>query len=79
MRVLSARIPAVENSDVGDLLYYYEEQSPKAIAEAIQTIDLKHEYDSRERLNALDRKVTEELRILLRSINHEVVGQAEEQ
>ena len=79
MRVLSARIPAIVNSDVGDLLYYYEEQSSKSIAEAIQEINFKDEYDSREKLNALDRKVEEELCVLLRSINHEVVGQAEEQ
>lgn len=56
LRVLSVRIPAVEQSDVGDMLYYYDEQKPEKIAEAIQNIDVDLPYDSRQRLRELDER-----------------------
>lgn len=35
LQVVCGRIPAVESSDVGRHLHYYEEESPRAVAEAI--------------------------------------------
>lgn len=69
LRVLSVRIPAVKQSDVGDMLFYYDEQKPEKIAEAIQSIDVTLPYDSRERLNALDIKAFEDIEKLLDSEN----------
>lgn len=68
LRVLSVRIPAVEQSSVGDMLYYYDEQKPEKIAEAIQSIDINLPYDSRERLEMLDIKVTKDIQKLLKEI-----------
>ena len=68
LRVLSVRIPAVEQSDVGDMLYYYDEQKPEKIAEAIQSIDMNLPYDSRERLEMLDIKATKDIQELLKEI-----------
>ena len=52
LRVLSVRIPAVENSAVGGILYYYDKQLPQEIANAIMDIDVYkrqvHERDSNE-------------------------------
>ena len=69
LRVLSVRIPAVEQSSVGDMLYYYDEQKPEKIAEAIQSIDVTQPYDSRERLKQLDKKASIELKELIRKVN----------
>lgn len=68
LRVLSVRIPAVEQSSVGDMLYYYDEQKPEKIAEAIQSIDMNLPYDSRERLEMLDIKATKDIQELLKEI-----------
>lgn len=66
--MLSVRIPAVEQSSVGDMLYYYDEQKPEKIAEAIQSIDMNLPYDSRERLEMLDKKATKDIQELLKEI-----------
>ena len=47
LRVVSIRIKALEQSAVNDLLFYYDENSPQAIAEAIKGINLEAVYDSR--------------------------------
>lgn len=47
LRVVSIRIPAIEQSAVGDKLYYYDTQTPESIAKAILSVDVNSEYDSR--------------------------------
>lgn len=54
LRVVSIRIPVVEESDVGDLVYYYDVQTPDQIAKAIMNVDMSDRYDSRERIAELD-------------------------
>lgn len=54
LRVVTVRIKVVEISDIGDEVYYYEEQTPEAIAEAIMKIDINESYDSRELIKKLD-------------------------
>lgn len=65
LRVLSVRIPAVEQSAVGDILYYYDKQEPEEIAKAILSINTQDEYNSRERIQELDRKFQRDLSMLL--------------
>lgn len=71
LRVLSARIPAVENSEVGGILYYYDTQSPQEIANAIMNIPMKEDYDSRQLLNQLDKDCERNLKRLLEKIDDE--------
>ena len=54
MRVVSVRIPVLERSEVGDLLYFYDENTPQAVAEAICRVDVTEPYDSRRRIAELD-------------------------
>lgn len=68
LRVVSIKITALETSAVNDLLYYYEENNPEAIANAIKAIDITMPYDSRERIKELDRKFTEEIKKLLEQV-----------
>ena len=71
LRVLSVRIPAVENSEVGGILYYYDTQSPQEIANAIMNIPMKEDYDSRRLLNQLDKDCERNLKRLLEKIDDE--------
>lgn len=65
LRVVSARIPVVENSLVGDCLYYYGEQSPEAIAAAIQRVDLSDGYDGKAVLRRLDEEFLGDLKKMI--------------
>lgn len=41
LRVVSVRIPVVEESGIGKCVYYYDEQTPENIAKAIKSIDFQ--------------------------------------
>ena len=71
LRVLSVRIPVVENSEVGGILYYYDTQSPREIADAIVNIPMKEDYNSRQILNQLDKDCERNLKRLMEKINNE--------
>lgn len=61
LRVVSIRIPAIEQSDIGDKLFYYDEQTPDQIANAILSVDMSQEYDSRQLVEQLSECVEREL------------------
>lgn len=61
LRVVSIRIPAIETSDISELLYYYDRQTPEEIARAILSVNLDEPYNSRESIMALSRKFNNEL------------------
>lgn len=65
LRVLSVKIPAIEQSDVGDILYYYNKQDPQEIARAIQEIDLSKPDTGRERIEKLDKKFASDFSSML--------------
>ena len=54
LRVVSVRIPVVEKSGVHEYMYYYDEQTPEAIAAAVCAIDFSSSYDSRRIIEQLD-------------------------
>ena len=68
LRVVTVAIPVVKTSDVRNELYYYNNQSPKDIAEAIMKIDFNDNYDSRKIIKHLDIKFTGELEKLIGDI-----------
>lgn len=61
LRVVSIRIPAIEQSDIGDKLFYYDEQTPDQIANAILSVDMSQEYDSRRLIEQLSECFEREL------------------
>lgn len=61
LRVVSIRIPAIEKSAVGKFMYYYDEQTPENIANAVKSIDLADGYDSRKELERIDREFVENI------------------
>ena len=61
LRVVSVRIPVLERSKISSLLYYYDGNSPEAIAKAIAQIDWNAPYDSRDIICKLDEKFVREI------------------
>ena len=66
LRVVSIRIPAIEQSAVGDALFYYDRQTPEEIAKAILSVDMNATYDSRTRIQELDREFCAQIGDLLK-------------
>ena len=54
LRVVSVRIKAIEVSKVADLMYFYDTDNAKEIAEEILKIDFADNYDGRRILCKLD-------------------------
>lgn len=61
LRVVSIKIKAIEKSRVGSLLYFYNINSPREIANAITNIDFSSPYDSREMLSKMNNLFIQEI------------------
>lgn len=68
LRVVSVKIDAIERSAIGGLMYFYEENTPKAIAEAVKKIDINDPYDSRAAISLLDNQFVLEIKDILESL-----------
>lgn len=68
LRVVSIRIPAIERSAIGDLVTYYDTQTPEAIAEAILKVDFEKPYDSRAKIETLHEDFVQKIKSLLEAI-----------
>lgn len=70
LRVVSIRIPAIENSAVGNQIFYYDKQTPEQIAQAIMSVDMKKPYDSRKLIGELSKQFEYQLSELLARFQH---------
>lgn len=70
LRVVSVRIPVVEESGIGKCVYYYDEQTPENIAKAIKSIDFSEEYDSRKTIGVLDKAFICDLKTMLKGLGN---------
>ena len=70
LRVISVRIPVVEESGIGKCVYYYDEQTPENIAKAIKSIDFSEEYDSRKTIGVLDKAFICDLKTMLKGLEN---------
>lgn len=68
LRVVSIRIPAIEQSAVSDILYYYDEQTPEQIATTILAVDICAEYDSRQMIASLSAEFEQQMGALLDNV-----------
>lgn len=68
LRVVSIRIPAIEQSAIGKYMYYYDHQTPEEIAKSIMQVDLNDGYDSRKIIKSLDERFTREIAELLKKV-----------
>ena len=66
LRVVTIRIPAIETSDIGNDVYYYDKQEPEKIAKVIMSINFNDGYNGRERIKELDEIFKTELQELIR-------------
>lgn len=67
LNVVSGKTQAVQQSDVGDLLSYYQNQTPREVAAAILQVG-DCPADPRQRLRALDEKAGREVRQLMEQV-----------
>ena len=65
LKVVSIRIPAVETSNIGKYMYYYDEQDPEKVAKAILAVPAHSLYDERQTIRILDDKFQESISSLL--------------
>lgn len=70
LRVVSIRIPAVAGSAIGDHVYYYDEQSPESIAQAILRAAQENGHVGSVCIEELDLKFEKEMRNLLPMKEH---------
>ena len=70
LRVVTARIPVVETSAIGEHLYYYEQSDSEMIAKAIESIDYSEKYDSRLLIRKLDESFKTDLSKLIRAVSN---------
>lgn len=54
LRVVSIRIKVVEYSKVGEMVYFYDDNKPEEVANAIKKINFSDVYDSRKKIKELD-------------------------
>lgn len=66
LSVVSIRIDAIEKSAVGKHIYYYENQTPQEIANAIKKVDISN--DNRTFINALDKKFQNDIKMLIEEV-----------
>lgn len=71
LRVVSIKIPAIEKSAVGNYMYYYNNQTPEEIAEAIKSVDLNDNYNGREIISNLSDKFCNNLNSILEDLKNE--------
>lgn len=66
LRVVSIKLNALKTSKINDLIFYYEEDTPEAIAEAIKKVDFTKNYDSVTRIKDLDYQFIDEIDNMLK-------------
>lgn len=65
LRVVSCKIKVVEQADIGMHVYYYENHTPKDIADAILKVDINDDYNSRELLSKCDQDFRKNLGLFI--------------
>jgi len=61
LRVVAGRCENIETSDIGDMIYYYDGNDPKEIANAIKSINFDDTYNPKERLISLKDRFGKEM------------------
>lgn len=68
LRVVAGRCENIETSHIGDMLYYYDGNDPKDIADAIKSINFNDTYNPKERLINLKNRFKNEILDLIMSL-----------
>ena len=68
LRVVSIQVPSIARSAVGELISFYSESTPKAIAQAILNVDMAKPYDSRAKIETLHEGFVQKIQSLLEAV-----------
>lgn len=66
LRVVSARVEPVEQSPIGQVMYFYDGNDPKSIASAIQKVKFDDNYDSRAIVTMVEKEFRRQFNELLK-------------
>lgn len=72
--VVTVNIPVVKESSIGNIVYYYEEQTAKSIASAIMQAANNVQDNARNVLDALDDKFKADLQELINNLKENIDG-----
>lgn len=68
LKVISGDIECVVKSKIGNLVIYYDEDTPKAIATAVKSIDFNEEYDGIDTLKKLHSDFKNDIDYLIKNL-----------
>ena len=71
LRVVSVRITAIEQSDMSEYMYYYDNQTAEEIARAIINVDINDNYDGRRVIYDLDQRFRTEIAKLISRLSYD--------
>ena len=66
LRVVSLKVPVLDISKMSSILYFYDEDKPDVIADAIKKVDISSQYNSKQIMETLDKTFLNDLNELLR-------------
>lgn len=73
LRVVSVNIPVIEESSVGEYMYYYKSQTGKDLAYTIQNVDLESAYDGRAIVRKLHNNFKRDIEMMLQQLTEKEV------
>lgn len=65
LKVVTVKIPVIETSDISEIVTYYRDPSPKAVAEAVEAVSVDGKSDPIEFLGVLDKKFLASMKELI--------------
>jgi len=66
LRVVSIRLKAIEDSEFGELIYFYDLDTPEEVAKVIKKVNFSDQYDSRKKIEEVNKNFILELAKLLK-------------
>lgn len=65
LHVVTADMKVMRESDIGDCLHYYSENTPSSVAETIKAVRITADFDGKKKIRSLHTRVLEELSELI--------------
>ena len=62
LRVVAQKLRVLEKSAVSDCVSFYDEPTPEKVADAIMSVDIESQYDSRKIISELDKAFVEDIK-----------------
>ena len=61
LHIVAQDLKCLRTSEISDYITYYDRPVPQLVAKAIMSVDMKKEYNSRNRISELDKCFTKDI------------------